>query len=62
MNERAQQSVVHVLNDAFQTLGECGLQVAADHQGRLVVDVVAGIADPETGRLVEHDTPLLVFS
>lgn len=62
MNERAQQAVVQVLNNAIETLGECGLQVAAYHRGELVVDAVAGIADPETGRTVQHDTPFLVFS
>ena len=57
-----QKSVMHILNYAIESLGECGLQVAAYHQGELVVDAVAGIADPETGRRVEGDTPFLVFS
>ncbi len=62
MNERAQQAVVQVLNDAIESLGECGLQVAAYHKGEVVVDAVAGIADLGTGREVDHDTPFLVFS
>ena len=62
MNERAQQAVVQVLNDAIESLGECGTQVAAYHKGEVVVDAVAGIADPGTGRKVDHDTPFLVFS
>lgn len=35
---------------------ETGLQVAVYHHGRLVVDAVAGTADPATGAPVTADT------
>ncbi len=41
---------------------ELGLQVAAYHRGKLVIDACAGIADPATGRKVDSDTLFTVFS
>ncbi len=41
---------------------ETGLQVAAYHQGRRVIDAWAGIADASTGRRVNGDTLFTVFS
>lgn len=41
---------------------EVGIQVAAYLDGRLVVDVAAGIADPETGRTVTGDTLFNMYS
>ena len=41
---------------------ERGVQVAAYVGGQLLVDVVAGVADPGTGRPVEHDTPFYNYS
>ena len=38
------------------------LQVAVYRDGEQVVDAVAGIADPETGRLVASDTPFYAYS
>jgi CubicO group peptidase (beta-lactamase class C family) len=39
-----------------------GLQVAAYHKGRLVIDSWAGLADASTGRAVDGDTLFPVFS
>lgn len=47
---------------AIATLGETGLQVAAMHQGMMVVNAVAGIADVSTGTPVTPDTLFPVFS
>ncbi|MGH9120108.1 MAG: serine hydrolase domain-containing protein [Acidimicrobiales bacterium] len=41
---------------------ERGIQVAAYRDGEQVVDAVAGVADPATGRLVTPDTPFYNFS
>ncbi len=41
---------------------EIGVQVAASHDGELVIDVAAGIADPASGRPVDPDTLFHVFS
>lgn len=41
---------------------EVGVQVAAYHHGRLVVDTWGGLADPATGRLVDGDTLFNVYS
>ncbi|MGI5285634.1 serine hydrolase domain-containing protein [Nonomuraea polychroma] len=41
---------------------ERGLQVAVYRDGEQIVDVVAGVADPETGRPVTSDTPFYNFS
>ena len=41
---------------------ERGIQVAAYHRGELVVEAVAGVADPATGRKVTPDTPFYNYS
>src|SRR6476620_11437306 len=41
---------------------EIGLQVAAYHRGKLVVDAWGGQADPATGRMVDGDTLFNVYS
>lgn len=41
---------------------ETGLQVAAYHDGALVVDAVAGTADSATGRPITSGTPIFSFS
>ncbi len=41
---------------------ERGLQVAVYWHGEQVVDAVAGIADPATGRLLTSDTPIYCYS
>jgi CubicO group peptidase (beta-lactamase class C family) len=44
-----QRQVQATLDDLVASGAETGLQVAVVHEGRLVVDAVAGLADPETG-------------
>ena len=41
---------------------ERGVQLAAYVDGRLVLDVYAGVADPATGRRVDSQTLFPVFS
>ena len=43
-------------------LGEVGVQVAASVGGGRVVDAWIGVADPETGRMVDGDTLFNAFS
>ena len=62
MNPQAQSAVTEALHHAIATLGETGLQVAAIHQGEVVVDTFAGIADPATGRPVDANTLFTVWS
>jgi CubicO group peptidase (beta-lactamase class C family) len=58
----AAASVQHLLDDLVANGQECGLQVAAYVDGRLVLDAWAGVADEETGRPVDGDTLFTVFS
>ncbi len=46
----------------FVDPGEIGAAVAAVVDGRLVVDLWAGLADAHTGRAWQEDTPVLVYS
>ncbi|MGI8810485.1 MAG: serine hydrolase domain-containing protein [Acidimicrobiales bacterium] len=46
----------------FVDPGEIGASVSAVVDGRLVVDLWAGLADAHTGRLWGRDTPVLVYS
>src|SRR4051812_3526267 len=46
----------------FTERGEIGAAVAVHHQGELVVDLWAGVADGETGRAWEQDTIAHVYS
>ncbi len=57
-----QQQVQHILDELIDSGSEIGLQVAVHHQGDLVVDAVAGIADRRTGRRVIADVPFFSFS
>ncbi len=58
LQERVQQ-----LADELVSSGrEIGLQVAVYSGGQQVVDVVAGAADPATGRPVAADTPFYAYS
>jgi CubicO group peptidase (beta-lactamase class C family) len=52
----AQQVVQDVLDELVGSGGEHGMQVAAYVDGKIVVDAVAGLADPATGRAVAPDT------
>ena len=57
-----QQQVQQAIDQLVEFGAEQGLQVAVYRNGKLVVDAVAGIADPATGRSVTPDTPLFSFS
>ena len=46
----------------FVEPGEIGAAVAAVVEGRVVVDLWAGLADAHTGRAWQEDTPVLVYS
>jgi CubicO group peptidase (beta-lactamase class C family) len=56
MNE-LQQQVQEAIDRLVESGAERGLQVAVYRHGKLVVDAVAGVADPTTGRPVTSDTP-----
>jgi len=58
----AQGAVQTLLDDLVNTDVERWLQVAAYHDGELVVDAWAGVADPLTGQTVDGDTLFTVFS
>lgn len=58
IQERVQTAIDELVNSG----AERGLQVAVYRDGKLVVDAVAGIADPATGRRMEPVTPVYCFS
>jgi CubicO group peptidase (beta-lactamase class C family) len=58
----AQKQVQDAIDRLVETGAERGIQVAAYRDGELVVDAVAGVADPATGRLVTSATPFYNFS
>jgi CubicO group peptidase (beta-lactamase class C family) len=58
----ANAAVQRAIDAAIASGREIGLQVAAYHRGRLVVDAWGGVADPTTGRLVDGDTLFNVYS
>ena len=57
-----QEQVQEVIDRAVSSGAERGVQVAAYQDGEPLVQVVAGVADPETGRAVTADTPFYNFS
>ena len=57
-----QRRVQDALDQLVESGEERGLQVAAYRDGRQIVDAVAGVADPATGRPVTADTPFFSFS
>src|SRR5215210_945605 len=57
-----QQQVQEAIDELVESGAERGLQVAVYRHGDLVVDAVAGVADPATGRPVTSDTPFYVYS
>jgi CubicO group peptidase (beta-lactamase class C family) len=59
---QVQQRVQKAIDQMVESGAERGMQVAAYRDGKLVVDAVAGIADPESGRPVTSDTPFYNFS
>src|SRR5215469_9332166 len=58
----AQTQVQDAIDRLVESGAETGVQVAVYQQGRLVVDAVAGVADPATGRAVTSDTPFFSAS
>src|SRR3989441_9782952 len=57
-----QKQVQEFIDQLVEAGTERGIQVAVYHGPDLVVDAVAGIADPATGRPVTSDTPFYNFS
>ena len=62
VQQQIQRQVQQAIDDLVESGAERGMQVAVYHGGELVVDAVAGIADPSTGRTVRSDTPFHNFS
>lgn len=62
LNPVAQQAVQQLLKELVSSGQETGVQVAAYQDGQLVVDAVAGLADPATGRPMTGDTLIFVWS
>ena len=57
-----QRQVQETIDEFVESGTERGLQVAVYRDGEQVVDAVAGVADPETGRAVASDTPFYAYS
>jgi CubicO group peptidase (beta-lactamase class C family) len=62
IDREVQGQVQQAIDQLVDAGTERGLQVAAYRGRDLVVDAVAGIADPENGRRVTPDTPFYNFS
>jgi CubicO group peptidase (beta-lactamase class C family) len=60
--DEIQPKVQQAIDDMVESGTERGMQVAVYHGGDLVVDAVAGVADPATGRPVTSATPFYNFS
>ena len=61
MND-VQQRVQQALDRLVESRAERGMQVAVYRHGEPLVDAVAGVADPATGRPVTSDTPFFSYS
>src|ERR1700736_5390297 len=57
-----QTKVQKTIDRLVESRTQGGIQVAAYHHGEVVVDAVAGVADPATGRKVDSSTPFYNFS
>ena len=57
-----QQQIQRHIDTLVDTGAETGVQVAVYRDGALIVDAVAGTADPATGRPLTSDTPIFSFS
>src|SRR4028119_1480682 len=57
-----QEQVQETVDRLVESGAERGLQIAVYHHGELVVDTVAGVADPATGRPVTSDTLFFSYS
>lgn len=58
----ANDRVKAAIDEAVDAGREIGVQVAAYHRGKLVIDTWGGLADQETGRAVTGDTLFNVYS
>lgn len=56
------QQVQEAIDGLVESGAERGMQVAVYRHGEQIVDAVAGVADPDTGRPVASNTPLYNFS
>jgi len=57
-----QNQVQQAIDQLVESGAERGLQVAVYRHGELIVDTVAGVADPATGRQVTSDTLFFSYS
>jgi CubicO group peptidase (beta-lactamase class C family) len=57
-----QQQVQQAIDELVESGAERGVQVAVYRHGELVVDAVAGVADPAAGRRVTAETPFYSYS
>src|SRR2546429_1918878 len=57
-----QMQVERAIHDMVESGAERGLQVAVYLNGEQIVDAVAGVADPATGRLFTSETPVYCYS
>ncbi|GHB31565.1 esterase [Streptomyces xanthochromogenes] len=57
-----QQELQSAVDELVDSGAETGLQVAVYHEGGLVADAVAGLADTRSGRRVSSGTPFFSFS
>ena len=57
-----QQQVQGAIDELVESGTERGLQVSVYRHGEQMVDAVAGVADPETGRPVASNTPIYAYS
>src|SRR5215207_7069802 len=57
-----QYQVQQAIDQLVESGAERGMQVAVYRHGEPVVDAVAGVADPATGRPVTSDTPIYAYS
>lgn len=62
MSGNLQRRIQEAIDELVASGAERGLQVAVYRHGELVVDAVAGVADPATGRPVTSDTPFFSYS
>jgi len=57
-----QTDLQHAIDQMVESGAERGLQVAVYQRGVQVVDAVAGLADPASGRPVASETPFYCYS
>src|SRR5437899_5113748 len=57
-----QKQVQQAIDEMVESGAERGLQVAGYHRGEQVVDAVAGLADPSSGRRYASETPVYCYS